>query len=231
MRSGINMTKEELIEFESEIENEFIQGHIKAPIHLSGGNEEPLLHIFQYIKPDSWVFSGHRSHYHALLHGIPKEWLKNEILQGRSMHINSREYKFMTSSIVNGVAPIAVGVALGIKREYYKPVSHGSSVTNLTLDDKMDSPKVWCFVGDMAYSTGEFHNSSKYAECQNLPIYFVIECNDLATNSPTGETWGIKHNHHSGIHYHGWQNGGIYHYCYTRTKAHINVSGVWVDFK
>ncbi len=103
------MDKNELIEFEEDIKTHFLKGEIRAPIHLSAGNEDALIEIFRQIKETSWVFSSHRSHLHALLHGIPKEWVKSEILAGRSMHLNNREYKFMTSSIVGGRLPIAIG--------------------------------------------------------------------------------------------------------------------------
>jgi len=39
----------ELIAFENEIEELFAEGRIKAPIHLSGGNEEELIRIFKDI--------------------------------------------------------------------------------------------------------------------------------------------------------------------------------------
>ena len=165
------MTKQELIEFEEDIKEEFLAGHIKAPVHLSRGNEDELIGIFKLIKKDDWVFSTHRNHLHALLKGIPKEWLRQEILDGRSMHINSKEYKFFTSSIVCGCVPIAVGVAMAIKRKGLRNY-------------------VWCFVGDMAGEAGAFQECTKYASRNELPISFVIEDNGLSTNTPTQEAWG-----------------------------------------
>ena len=205
------ITKEDLMNFEQSIEDEFLAGKIKAPIHLSRGNESALVDLFKNIKPMSWVFSTHRSHLHALLHGIPADWLKKEILAGRSMHINSRKYKFMTSSIVNGCTPIALGVAMALKR-------------------KGSKDKVWCFVGDMASSVGGFYECTKYARNFDLPIYFVVECNNLSTNTPTDAAWGYKHEHHNGIDFDGWHNGGIYHYCYIRGCPHINCDK-WIIFK
>lgn len=208
-------TAQQLIEFETEIESHFLNAEIRAPIHLSRGNEDALIKLFSQNdigNKKNWLFSNHRSHYHALLKGIPPDWLKEQILLGRSMHINSRKYKFITSSIVNGGVPIATGLAYALK-----------------MKDSKD--KVWCFVGDMAGSLGEFYNASKYAQYQNLPIYFVIECNNLSTNTPTDKAWGYKHEHHDAIDWFDWGNGGIGQYCYERGCAHINVAGKWVEFK
>ena len=103
--------KNKLINFEILIKTLYEEGRIKAPIHLSGNNEDQLIQIFRKIKLTDWVVSNWRSHYHALLHGIPEDWLKKRILEGRSMGINSKKYKFYSSSIVGGGLPIALGLA------------------------------------------------------------------------------------------------------------------------
>jgi len=185
------MNKQELIDFEEDIKDLFLDGKIRAPIHLSRGNEEPLIEIFKGIQPEDWVFSTHRSHYHALLHGIDPEWLRQEILAGRSMHIFSRKHRFLSSSIVGGCLPIALGVATAIKRKGTKR-------------------HVWCFVGDMAAETGVFHECTKYAARYNLPVSFVVEDNGLSTNSPTQLVWGR-----------GKGNPHITRYKYKRSFPHI----------
>jgi len=163
-----------LIQFERKMADHWESGKVKGPIHLSGGNEDELIEIFKYIKKTDWVFSTWRSHYHALLKGIPSEWLEEEILAGRSITIVSKEHKFYSSAIVGAIIPIATGVALANKR-----------------DGKDD--KVWCFIGDMAFETGGFYEMHKYAQRYNLPIRFVVEDNGVSTNTPTEETWnGIK---------------------------------------
>ncbi len=136
------LNKNELIEFEQEIKKIYESGKIKAPIHLSGNNEDQLIKIFKKIKKNDWVFSTWRNHYHALLKGIPKNWLKKEIIAGRSMGINNLKYKFYSSAIVGGIIPIALGVAKSIKL-------------------KKQKNKVWIFIGDMTYETGIFHECYK----------------------------------------------------------------------
>jgi TPP-dependent pyruvate/acetoin dehydrogenase alpha subunit len=198
------LSKEELIAFEKDIEQEYLAGHIHAQVHFSGGNEEQLIKIFQDVKERDWVFSTHRSHYHALLKGINPHWLKAEILAGRSMHLYSREHRFVTSSIVNGCTPQAVGVALA-------------------LGCKGGTDRVWCFVGDMASSVGIFDECFHYARSQQLPITFVVENNELSTNTPTREAWGlVPYNEDNGYNLIG--------YDYKRVYPHIGV-GKFVEFK
>jgi len=182
--------KVELLNFTNEIKELFNSGRIHSPVHLSAGNESELIEIFKEVKPTDWVFSTHRSHYHALLKGIPREWLRDQILQNRSMSINSREHHFFTSAIVGGVCPIALGVALGIKRAHRKE-------------------HVWCFVGDMGARTGIFYESVRYAEGFDLPITFVVEDNGFSVNTPTAETWGEPSH-----------NNKVRYYEYVRTLPH-----------
>jgi len=177
-----------LIDFEEGIKTAYIGGKIHSPVHLSKGNEEQLISIFRNIHPDDWVFSTHRSHYHALLKGMGVEWLRAEILDNRSMHINSKEHKFFTSSIVGGCLPIALGVALGLKRR--------------------NAPnKVWVFIGDMGAETGVFHECVKYANGHELPIKFVVEDNGFSVNTPTKDVW--RYSYERGFPHHGcgqWVN-------------------------
>ena len=101
-----NLTKEELIAFEDEIKELYLNAQIKSPVHFSKGNEEQLIEIFKEINPEDWVFSTHRSHYHALLKGIPREKVRQDILDNKSIHLNSREHNFFTSAIVvNSAVP------------------------------------------------------------------------------------------------------------------------------
>ena len=195
------ITSNELRAFEEDIKEEFLAGSIRAPIHLSGGNEEQLISIFRDVIPNDWVFSTHRSHYHALLKGVPPELVKHEIMAGRSMHLNFKEYKFFTSSIVAGCCPIAVGVAMAIKR-------------------RGGNEKVWVFVGDMAAKAGIFRESCEYAGRNTLPITFVVEDNEFSTNTPTDKAWGDYR----------WYYNMDTGYTYKRIYPHIN-AGKWVDFK
>ena len=193
--------KKKLIAFELKVKKIYEQGKIKAPVHLSGANEEQLIKIFKKINKTDWVISNWRSHYHALLHGIPEKLLFNQIMKGKSMSINSKKYKFYSSSIVGGGIPIALGIAMGIKRK------------------KNSKTMVWCFVGDMTAQTGIFHECYKYANNFNLPLKFVIEDNSFSTNTPTKKVWNGKLN----------IPNNVYYYKYKRVFPHHG-TGTWVLF-
>jgi len=165
------MTRNELIAFETEVKLLFEAAKIRGPVHLSGGNEEQLISIFKEIERQDWIFSAYRSHYHALLHGIPADLIMQQIMASHSMNLAFPDYRFFTSAIVGGPLPIAVGVAAGIKRSGSKQL-------------------VWCFTGDMAARSGAFHEAHQYAQGHDLPIRFVVEDNGLSCDSPTDKCWG-----------------------------------------
>ena len=189
----IKLTKQDLIDFELKIKKEYEKATVSGPVHMSSGNEDQLLEIFKYIHPDDWVFSSWRNHYHSLLHGVSEEHLCELIYAGKSMSVYCKEPKLYTSSIVGGVIPIALGAAQ-------------AQVLQKT------GRKVWCFVGDMTSETGVFHEAYKYSRCHNLPLEFVIEDNNMSTNTPTSETWnGNKSQIAKDVFYYFYERGYPHH--------------------
>jgi TPP-dependent pyruvate/acetoin dehydrogenase alpha subunit len=160
------LTAKDLIAFEEDIAREWEAGHIRAPVHLVGGNEAALIDIFKDIKPEDYVFSTHRSHLHCLLKGVPPDEVKRDIMAGRSISLCYPEHRFYTSAIVAGGLPIACGVAMAGNR-------------------------VWCFVGDCAAQTGMFSECTRYAERNSLPITFIIEDNGMSVATPTLAVWPV----------------------------------------
>ena len=184
----VKITSNELISFEDRVKEAYEAGQIKGPVHLSNGNENELLEISKRMNDSDWVFSTWRSHYHALVKGVSPVWLKQEILDGRSITIVSEKDKFYASAIVSSIIPIAVGAAMGLKN------SGGTE-------------KVWCFIGDMAFETGQFYEMHKYATNLDLPIIFIVEDNGVSTNTPTIETWGgIKRDIPSNVIWYNYKN-------------------------
>lgn len=167
-----NLTKEDLIKFEEEIADCFNKKQIRAPIHLYFGNENELIKVFKDIEKDDWVLCSWRSHYQVLLKGVPAEKLKRDILDGKSISLCYPEYRIFSSAIVTGSLPIAVGIALDIKR------SNGKN-------------KVYVFCGDMTSETGMFHECLKYSMSHELPIKFIIEDNGVSVCTNTRKTWNI----------------------------------------
>lgn len=165
------MTKEELIEFEQSIADEFDDRKIPYPIHLDNGNEDALIEVFKNVKPQDYVFVSWRGHYKALLKGVPPEELRAAIHRGESMALRFDKYRVYGSAIAGGMVPIALGTALAIKRS--------------GADEH-----VWLFVGDMMAESGIFYEAWKYASNFELPISFVVEDNGVSVCTNTREAWG-----------------------------------------
>ena len=196
----VTLTPQDLIDFETKVKETYEAGKIKGPIHLAKNNEEQLIEIFQYVDEDDWVFVPWRNHYHALLHGVDPDKLFNSILEGRSMGTNNTKPNFYASSIVGGIIPLALGVALGIKQ-------------------KGGNNRVWCFVGDMTMETGVFHEAYKYSKNFDLPIQWVVEDNDMSVHTPTDMAWGKKQE----------VPDGVIYYKYEMEYPHHG-TGKWVNF-
>ena len=197
----LNKTKKELIEFENKIAKKWNNAEILHYIHFSGGNEEQLIEIFKEIKPEDYVFSTHRSHYHYLLKGGSPEILEKKILNGESMHVHDKEKNFLASSIVAGTPAIATGIAWALKQK--KSKNH-----------------VWCFVGDGAEDEGHFYEAVRYVDGWDLPCTFVIEDNNRSVETPRNERYGISKM--------DWPSC-VRRYHYDPTTPHSGTDQ-WVDF-
>jgi TPP-dependent pyruvate/acetoin dehydrogenase alpha subunit len=201
----ISYSKDELINFEDEVAEIFNAGKIKAPVHLYFGNEEQIIEIFKEVNEKDWVFCSWRSHYQALLKGVPREKVLQNILDGKSIAQCFPDHNFYSSAIVGGIVPISVGVA-----------------QSLTL--KNEKSHVWCFIGDMTSEIGVTNSAIKYALNFDLPITFVIEDNSVSVCTDTRETWGLKKL--------SWQGSNEKHvrfYSYKSKYPHAG-AGVRVQF-
>jgi len=163
----------ELKAFESEIAEIFNRGEIRAPVHLSDGNEIPLIKIFEEIRDQDWVICSWRSHYQCLLKGVPSEELKLAIMEGRSISLSFAKYRVFSSAIVGGQLPIAVGAAFAEKI-------------------KNSGSKVWCFLGDMTAETGMAQTCIRYSLQHELPINFIIEDNGISVLTETRRVWNSE---------------------------------------
>lgn len=202
-------TKEQLIAFERRIAGLWEAGELPYLIHLSGGNEEPLIEIFREVQPGDWVFSSHRNHYHYLLSGGSPERLETLIREGQSMFVYEQwrggtpgapnvlrsspmtcEVNFFSSSVLAGTCAIAAGVAYQFKVQ-------GSRF------------KVWCFIGDGAEDEGHFYEAARFCDGFNLPCTFIIEDNDRSVDTYKGSRLGNYRpglevfNHHIRRYYYG----------------------------
>ena len=192
-------TPETLAAFERDIADTFNRGGIRSPVHLSGGNERQLIAIFRDVQPQDWVCGTWRAHYHCLLKGVSPDELKAAIVAGRSIALCFPEQRVICSAMVGGIAPIALGLAWSIKRDNGRE-------------------RVWCFLGDMADTSGIVHECRRYAAGHALPITFVVEDNGKSVSTDTLEVWG-------------WESQDCSdYYRYNLTHSHVG-TGRWVHMQ
>ena len=197
--------KKELINFENDIAKCFNDGKIRAPVHLYSGNEDFLIKFFKKIKKNDWVFCSWRSHYQCLLKGVPPKKLRKKIIEGKSIYLCFPEYKIYSSAIVGGTLPIAVGMAISLKR-------------------KKSKNKVYCFMGEMTSETGIAHECVKYSRNFKLPIHFVVEDNKKSVCTDTRKAWNQKK-----LSYEGYKDKYVTYYHYKLKYPHAG-AGKRVQF-
>lgn len=193
-------TKEELISFEYRIGQLYLDNQLPFLFHLSGGNEDELIEIFENIQEGDYVISNHRNHYHALLHGITPEELEYKIKDGRSMFVYDRKRNFFLSAIIGGTPAIAAGIAWALKR-------------------KGSTQRVWCFVGDGTEDNGHLAEAIRYVDGWELPCTFVIESNNRSCEASNEDRWG-KTAHPE------WNSPSVIRYQYECTYPHCRRPGM-----
>lgn len=194
-------SKQDLIDFEEEIKQCYLNKMIRAPIHLRSGCEDQLIEIFQDVKNDDYVFGYWASHHHCLLKGVPRESLKQAILDGKSISLCFPEHRVFCSGFVASLAAVAVGAAFSIQRRGGKE-------------------RAWMFIGDMGAECGIFHEAVKYAFNFKLPVKFVVEDNGVSVLSDTRKTWNDPLPWWHDTRYADY----IYHYKYINTYPHSGIS-------
>jgi pyruvate dehydrogenase E1 component alpha subunit len=126
-----------------------------------------------FVNEDDWVMGSWRTHYKCLLKGVTQEEMDKAITEGKSISLCFPKYKVISSAIVGGILPIAVGTAMAIKM-------------------KGEKNKVVCFIGEMTSETGAAHEAIKYSLNHDLPILFVLEDNGKSVCTETLPTWGME---------------------------------------
>jgi len=169
------ITKEDIINFETEIAEIFATGAIKAPVHLRSGREEQLIDIFKRynISDPDWVFGYWDSHELALLKGVPRDELRASIIRGNSIALSFPSRNILCSGIVGSLMGVAVGTAWSLKQQ-------------------RKNGRVFHFCGEMSAETGIFHEAVKYSINFDLPIVFIVCDNDVSVMTKTREVWGEK---------------------------------------
>jgi 2-oxoisovalerate dehydrogenase E1 component len=157
------------------------QGLVHGACHTYVGEEAIAAGVCAHLRPDDAVFSTHRGHGHALAKGLDPRQLVAELYgrasgcsrgRGGSMHLFAPEIGLMgTSGIVGPCILQAVGAGYSF---------------HLTKTDRV----AVAFFGDGAVNNGAFHEGLNLASIWKLPVLFVCENNQYATEVPFAEASG-----------------------------------------
>ncbi len=151
------------------------RGLIHGACHTYVGQEAVAVGVCSHLRRDDVVFSTHRGHGHALAKGLHPRELIAELYgreagcsrgRGGSMHLFAPEIGLMgTSGIVGPCILQAAGAGYSFKLL------------------KTDQVAV-VFFGDGAVNNGAFHEGLNMAAIWKLPVLFVCENNQFATEVP-----------------------------------------------
>ncbi len=154
--------------FEERSAEEYTKSNIRGFLHLYIGEEAVATGIIAALSPEDRILSTYREHGHALARGIDPGAIMAEMFgkqegcsrgRGGSMHLFEVKKNFFGgNAIVAGHLPVAVGMALALKKQ------------------KKDAI-VCCFFGEGAVAEGEFHESMNLAALLRVPVLFVCENN------------------------------------------------------
>jgi len=164
----IRLTEEQLLRAHQ-------RGLVHGACHAYIGEEAVATGVCAQLRPDDMVFSTHRGHGHALAKGLEPRALIAELLgratgcsggRGGSMHLYAPAIGLMgTSGIVGPCILQAAGAAYAAKVLKNGHVSVA-------------------FFGDGASNNGAFHEGLNMAGIWKLPVVFVCENNQYATEIP-----------------------------------------------
>lgn len=167
---------------EEELARSHQRGLIHGACHTYVGQEAIAAGVCAHLTNRDSVFSTHRGHGHALAKGMPPRDLIAELFgratgcsrgRGGSMHLFSPEIGMMgTSGIVGPCILQACGG--GYSSKLLKRGSVGVA-----------------FFGDGAVNNGAFHEGLNLASIWKLPVLFVCENNQYATEVPFSYASGI----------------------------------------
>ncbi len=151
------------------------RGLIHGACHTYVGQEAIAVGVCAHLRPDDAVFSTHRGHGHALAKGLPPRELIAELYgretgcsrgRGGSMHLFAPEIGLMGTSGIVGACILQAA---------------GAGYSFMLL--KTDRVGV-AFFGDGAVNNGAFHEGLNLAAIWKLPVLFVCENNQFATEVP-----------------------------------------------
>ncbi|HCN06648.1 MAG TPA: dehydrogenase [Lentisphaeria bacterium] len=187
----VDLSKDELLSLfrtmlvirkcELELARSFQKGLIHGACHTYVGEEAIAAGVCAHLSNDDVVFSTHRGHGHALAKGVPAREVIAELFgradgvsggRGGSMHLFAPDVGLMgTSGIVGPCILQALGAAYSFK---------------VLASDNV----AVAFFGDGGSNNGAFHEGLNLASIFNLPVIFVCENNQFATEVAITDSGG-----------------------------------------
>lgn len=172
---GLYRTMQVIRQTEEELARCHQRGLIHGACHTYVGEEAIATAVCAHLTERDPVFSTHRGHGHALAKGMPPRDLMAELFgrstgcsrgRGGSMHLFAPEIGMMgTSGIVGPCILQACGGGYSAKL-----LNNGTVAV--------------AFFGDGAVNNGAFHEGLNMASIWKLPVLFVCENNQFATEVP-----------------------------------------------
>jgi len=159
------------------------QGLVFGACHTYVGQEAIASTVCEELENNDLIFSTHRGHGHALAKGLDPFELISELFgkktgcskgRGGSMHLFKPEIGLMgTSGIVgpNILQSCGAGYAMNLFNKHNVSIS---------------------FFGDGAVNNGAFHEGLNMASIWKLPVIFICENNQFATEVPFSYSSGSK---------------------------------------
>lgn len=172
---GLYRSMQLIRQCEEQLAKSHQRGLIHGACHTYVGQEAIAVGVCAHFGADDVVFSTHRGHGHALAKGLPVVELIAELYgrangcsrgRGGSMHLFAPEIGLMgTSGIVGPCILQAAGAGYSFKLRQSGNVAAA-------------------FFGDGAVNNGAFHEGLNQAGIWKLPVLFVCENNQFATEVP-----------------------------------------------
>lgn len=160
---------------EEAIIKEYPLKEIRTPVHLYIGEEAIAAGVTAHLDDKDYIISNHRSHGHCLAKGLSLDSFFKELYgkqggaangRGGSMHLVD-----MNKGIIGTSAIVAGGIPIGMGAAFKQQLCNESGVTVI-------------YFGDGAVDEGVFWETLNFAALKKLPILFVMESNEYASQTP-----------------------------------------------
>lgn len=169
--------------FEEKCAELYTQEKIRGFLHLYIGEEAVAVGVLQALNDEDYILATYREHGHALARGIDPGKIMAEMYgkqegcslgRGGSMHLFDKAKNFFGgNAIVAGHLPLALGMALGSKKQKKNNIA-------------------CCIFGEGAAAEGEFHEVMNLASLWQVPLLLVCENNLYAMGTAIRYTHSIQ---------------------------------------